>query len=286
MKNTKKSRFSKKKEDTAPTAAPEGPKLYKTGDTEILGITITDPDKPCAGQKKEEDNTPIQARKNLLFNETRFSNFETEYMLDILSPLWEKSFLEEASAAFVAFQELNNEPIASENAEETAKEGEEKTEETSEEKKEEEQAKEEKKRKQMMKKRLVRFNRRFLKKEGEEENKETTEENKEETKEENKEENKEEEEKIEPSVTLNAIHAGLKKFKWEQEELTPEAVFSKYTAEKHDNMNVRAVILMSIEFSVKNIKMENCEHCFKKTKEKIDEFFAYLDCDHSRLINA
>jgi hypothetical protein len=44
--------------------------------------------------------------------------------------------------------------------------------------------------------------------------------------------------------------------------------------------------LMAIEMSVKNIKMENCEHCFKETLKKIDQFFEYADRDHSRLLNA
>lgn len=51
-------------------------------------------------------------------------------------------------------------------------------------------------------------------------------------------------------------------------------------------MTVRDFLLMVIEMSVKNIKMENCEHCFKETLKKIDEFFDYADCDHSRLLNA
>lgn len=51
-------------------------------------------------------------------------------------------------------------------------------------------------------------------------------------------------------------------------------------------MSVRDFLLMSIEMAVKNIKMESCEHCFKKTLAKINEFFNYADCNHSRLLDS
>lgn len=68
-------------------------------------------------------------------------------------------------------------------------------------------------------------------------------------------------------------------------------MFEKYvndnqTELEFKTMTVRDFLLMNIELAVKNIKMENCEHCFKKTLEKIDSFFNYADCDHSRLLNS
>lgn len=83
----------------------------------------------------------------------------------------------------------------------------------------------------------------------------------------------------------------MKKFKWEQTDLTPDQLFEKYTLEsrldiKKKLMSVRDFLFAAIELAVKDIKMENCEHCFKDTKKKIDEVFAYMDCDHSNYLNA
>ena len=47
---------------------------------------------------------------------------QKEYMLDILSPLWEKTFVEEAAKAFVAFQELNEEEVEEDKKDEDKKE--------------------------------------------------------------------------------------------------------------------------------------------------------------------
>lgn len=76
-------------------------KLYKTGDVDVLGVSVIDPDKACEGQKKDSKGTVVM--KVLFSNDTRFNSHETEYLLDVLAPIWDKSFVQEASAAFVAF---------------------------------------------------------------------------------------------------------------------------------------------------------------------------------------
>jgi hypothetical protein len=47
-------------------------KLYKTGDVDVLGVSVIDPDKACEGQKKDSKGTVVM--KVLFSNDTRYQS--------------------------------------------------------------------------------------------------------------------------------------------------------------------------------------------------------------------